>query len=523
MISRSDTPLLECRGLCKHYPGVKALDDVSFSVYAGSVHALVGENGAGKSTLTRCLCGLERPDGGSMLRDGAAYAPLSRSASEALGVRMVLQELNILDTLTVAENLFFDRLPVKCGLIDRATLRSMSVRALERVGLSGFDPDLLCSHLGVGQKQMVEIAAGLARECRVLVLDEPTASLTQSETVRLFEQIRQLRADGMGIVYISHRMKEILQIADYVSVMRDGHMIDTLEANGLQLDSIIHLMVGRELKGEMEDLRGAHDSRGRVALRVEGLRHPPMVHDVSFDLHHGEIVGLAGLVGAGRTESVRCLFGADRPTGGNIYLGESTVPIRIKSPRQAVSHGIALIPEDRKSQGLLLPLAIRANITLAHMRSVVSGLSGWISPNRERHVATDYAQRLGVKCSGIEQAVGHLSGGNQQKTIIARWLLRDCNILIFDEPTRGIDMGARVEIYKLIRHLATVDGKAVLIVSSDMMELSMICDRIVVLSAGYSVAEFARGEWTSEKIMEAALLKHLGDKSSVVEGNTVNE
>ena len=520
-VDTSQIPLMESHGLDKQFPGVRALNGVSFRVMPGEVHALVGENGAGKSTLMRMFSGLDTPDAGTMLRDAQPYAPTCRREAEARGVRMVLQELNILDTLTVAENLFFDRLPKHMGgIIHRAALRTMAREALDRVGLTGFDPDTPAANLGIGQKQMVEIAAGLARQCRVLILDEPTASLTQPEITALFDQIRKLRQRGMGIVYISHRMEEILQIADRVSIMRDGCMVDSYPAQGLTVNEIIRLMVGRSMSEE--SLFAPPDAvPGPPALRVRGLRRAPSVHDVSFDLHRGEILGISGLVGAGRTEAVRCIFGADIPDGGEIFVGDATTPAKIRSPREAVRLGIALLPEDRKQQGLLLNLPIRVNTTLARMQAVCGKLPGWIVPKRETDIARKYTEQLSVKCAGVEQPVGTLSGGNQQKVVIARWMLRDCDVLIFDEPTRGIDMGARMEIYRLLRRLASEEHKAVLIVSSDLMELTAVCDRIAVMSAGFLVADFPRGQWTSEKIMAAALSKHLehrGETQTAAEG-----
>ena len=485
--------------MSKSYPGVRALSEVSLGLAGGEVHALVGENGAGKSTLGRIICGLTQPDGGQMLLRGQPYAPISRPDAQRLGVGMVMQELNLIPTLTVAENVFLDRLPRRLGFVDYPTINQRTRGILQALGLHEIQPDLPVSMLGVGQQQMVEIAGVLSRQCDVLILDEPTAALTGRETELLFEQIRELKSRGVAIVYISHRMEEIKRIADRITVLRDGKLIATRGTAEITIEEVIQLMVGREL-GEASAHAG---SAGAVALRVENLCRGKLVQNVSFEARRGEILGFAGLMGSGRTETMRLIFAADRPDSGKVYLHGSPTPAIIRSPRDAVRAGIAFLTEDRKGQGLLVTMPIRANVTLAKM-SAVSRVGGWISGTRERAAADRYATALSIHARSTEQQISELSGGNQQKVIMARWLYRDCDILIFDEPTRGIDVGAKFEIYHLLAGLAR-QGKAIIVVSSDLQELMAISDRIAVMSAGRLAAILPRGQWAQDSIMAAAL------------------
>ncbi len=497
-------PLLAASGMVKAYPGVRALDGVDFDLRPGEVHALVGENGAGKSTLMRLLAGIAPPTAGAMTLEGRPYAPRSRRAAESLGVRIVLQELNLIPTLSVAENLFFDRLPSRWGWVRRGILNATAREMLQLVGLESLDPRTPVGRLGVGRRQLVEIARGLAGRCRVLILDEPTASITGRDADLLFDQIDRMRRKGIAMVYISHRMEEILRVADRVTVLRDGKLVSTEPAAGLTVDAIVRRMVGRDL-GETAAESSAQP--GPPALRVENLRRGRWVRGVDFQAQPGEILGFAGLMGAGRTETMRLIFGADRAESGAVYLGGSDTPEKIRSPRDAVRRGIALLTEDRKHQGLLLARPVFENITLAHMRPVTGPL-GWIRAAAERAVSRRWVEQLDVRCAGDGQAAGELSGGNQQKVVLGRWLHRDSRILIFDEPTRGIDVGAKFELYRLMRRLAA-GGRTLLVVSSDMKELTGLCDRIIVMSAGRVAAEFRRGEWTEDGIMAAALSGHL--------------
>jgi ribose transport system ATP-binding protein len=462
-------PLLSVAHVTKTYPGVTALDDVSFELQRGEVHALMGENGAGKSTLCRIIAGITKPDG------GALRLPV---------VAMVLQELNLIANLTVAENIFLGRLPNRGGWIDYGAIEAATRELLATLGLGDIEPSRPVHTLGVGQQQMVEIAKAVSRRCDVLILDEPTAALTQRETELLFAQIRRLKAEGVGIVYVSHRMEEIQRIADRITVLRDGRWVATAEARDAGPQQVIRWMVGRDLP----EPQPRQAETGAVAMRVTGK--------VNFELHRGEILGFAGLMGSGRTETMRGIFGAD-PMDGEVFLHGSTVPARIRSPRDAVLQGIALLTEDRKLQGLLLPLSVAVNMTLTRLPAKKAAAQRW-------------REALNVRCRDLDQPVCELSGGNQQKVVIAKWLHCDCDILIFDEPTRGIDVGAKFEIYQLLDDLVR-RGKAVIVVSSDLPELMAICDRIAVMSAGRLAAVFRRGEWSQDAIMEAALSGHRGE------------
>ncbi len=496
--------LLTCAGLWKSY-AEPVLLDVDFDLRAGEVHALVGENGAGKTTLARIIAGLTRPEQGAMRLRGEPYAPASRADAERHSIRMVMQELNLVGNLTVAENIYIAQLPHRLGVINYRKLHADARELTARLGLGDVAPDQPVRTLGVGQQQLVEIAAGLSRRCDLLILDEPTAALTDADVERLFAQIERLKADGVGILYISHRLEEIRRIADRITVLRDGKLIATRQAGEVSLDEIIRMMVGRDL-GEAQP-RAAREP-GPVALRVEGLRRGAAVRDVSFEVREGEILGFAGLMGSGRTETLRAVFGADRRDAGDIFVGGSDAPARLRSPRDAVRLGMALLTEDRKEQGLLLPLSVRINATLARLREVAR-FGQWLRPHRERDAAQRLVDALGVRCRSTEQPVVTLSGGNQQKVVLARWVFRDGKVLLFDEPTRGIDVGAKFEIYRLLADLAE-RGKAIVVASSDLLELFTICDRIAVLSAGRLAATFCRGEWTEDKIMQAALSEYVG-------------
>jgi ribose transport system ATP-binding protein len=490
--------------ISKSFPGVRALSSVDFDLREGEVHALVGENGAGKSTLVSIIAGLQSPDSGLMQLDEQAYQPGGKADAEAHGIRMVMQELHLIPNLSVAENIFIEKLPSRFGFVNYGKLNLAARQVMQRVGLGDVEPDVPVRRLGVGQQQMVEIAAGLSRRCRILALDEPTASLTDREIELLFAQIRQLKAEGVGIIYISHRIEEVIDIADRVTVLRDGEAVFTGPTSDLSPNEIIFKMVGRDL--EQEQLR--HGSKpGPVALRVDGLTVGGKVRDVSFEVCRGEILGVAGLMGSGRTETMRAVFGADKTDRGRIYLYGTDEPAEIRRPRDAVRNGIALLTEDRKEQGLLLSLAVRKNISLARLGDI--SRFGWLDVSKERAVAGRYVDVLSVRCSSVEQTVGELSGGNQQKVVIAKWMYRDCDILIFDEPTRGIDVGAKFEIYHMLSELAE-KGKAIIFVSSDLKELMAVCDRIMVMSAGRVAETFEKPQWSREKIMSAAFSEYMG-------------
>ena len=477
---------------------MQALCAVDFDLGEGEVHALVGENGAGKSTLVHIIAGVQSPDSGQMHLYEQKYQPNSKADAEAHGIRMVMQELHLISNLSVAENIFIERLPGRFGFVDYNKLNRAAREIMERVGLEDLEPDVPVRLLGIGQQQMVEIAAGLSQRCRILALDEPTASLTDKEIELLFAQIRKLKAQGVGIIYISHRIEEVIRIADRVTVLRDGKIISTNSTSQLSVNDIIRMMVGRDL--EQEQLR--HGLKpGGVALRVVGLTVGDKVKDVSFEVRRCEILGVAGLMGSGRTETMRAVFGADRADSGEIYLYGASEPVKLRTPRDAVRSGIAFLTEDRKEQGLLLSLAVRKNISLTRLGDV--SRFGWMNVSHERAVAARYINALSVRCSSTEQTVGELSGGNQQKVVIAKWIYRDCDVLIFDEPTKGIDVGAKFEVYQMLGELAE-KAKAIIFVSSDLKELMAVCDRIMVMSAGRVAATFDRDKWSEEKIMSAA-------------------
>ncbi|MBV6289332.1 sugar ABC transporter ATP-binding protein [Pseudomonas aegrilactucae] len=474
------------------------LGEIELSLLRGEVLALTGENGAGKSTLSKIIGGLEVPTTGQMHYHGQPYLPASRTAAERLGVRMVMQELNLLPTLSVAENLFLDNLPSRAGWVNRKRLRQMATAAMAQVGLEAIDPDTLVGELGIGHQQMVEIARNLIGDCHVLILDEPTAMLTAREVELLFSQIERLQQRGVSIVYISHRLEELKRIAQRIAVLRDGKLVCVEPMQRYSSEQLVNLMVGREL-GEHIDL--GRRTIGAPVLRVNGLSRGDKVQDVSFEVRSGEIFGISGLIGAGRTELLRLIYGADMADSGSIELGNPLRPARIDSPVAAVRHGVALITEDRKGEGLLLSQSISANLALGNMPAI--SRAGLVDAGAERALAERQIEAMRIRSAGPEQPVGELSGGNQQKVVIGRWLERDCSVLLFDEPTRGIDVGAKFDIYGLLAEL-TRQGKALVVVSSDLRELMLICDRIGVLSAGRLIDTFEREHWSQDQLLAAA-------------------
>lgn len=439
-----------------------------------------------------------RATAGSLELLGRPYAPASRREAEALGVRMVMQELNLLPTLSVAENLFLHDLPRRAGWIDRRRLRAAAREAMAQVGLEAIDPDTLVGDLGIGHQQMVEIARNLIGDCRLLILDEPTAMLTAREVDMLFEQVERLRERGVAIVYISHRLEELARISQRIAVLRDGRLVCVEPIERYDADQLVTLMVGREL-GERFDL--GPRQIGAPLLRVERLSRRGKVHEVSFEVRAGEIFGISGLIGSGRTELLRLIYGADRADGGQVLLGDPPQRLSLRSPADSVRQGVALITEDRKGEGLLLDQSISANLALGNLPALAR--HGVIDRRREEALARRQVEALRVRCADTAQAVGELSGGNQQKVVIGRWLERDCQVLLFDEPTRGIDVGAKFDIYALLAEL-TRRGKALVVVSSDLRELMLICDRIGVLSAGRMVDTFERDAWTQDALLAAA-------------------
>ncbi|MFC1406959.1 MULTISPECIES: sugar ABC transporter ATP-binding protein [Streptacidiphilus] len=488
-------PVLEATGISKRFPGVRALDGVQLRLLPGEVHALLGENGAGKSTLVKILAGIQPPDEGSMTLDGTPYRPTGAADAMRAGVQVVHQELNLLPNLTVAENLLFQNLPRRFGLVDRKETDRRATELLAEVGLD-VSPRTRVERLGIAQMQLLEIARTLWQDCRVLVMDEPTATLTPRETERLLALLRRITERGTAVLYISHHLEEVFEIGDRMTVFRNGRHVATRELAGTDTAAVIRLMVGRDLEQEYPP----HVDRdpGPELLRAEELV-PPGGHPVSLTLHAGEVVGVAGLVGSGRTETVRALFGADRATAGRIRVKGRTA--RIRTPRDAVRLGIGLLTEDRKSQGLVLDMPLAANITLTATRKVSRG--GLLRRAEEARLAQHAVDSLGVRTPGVRTAVRTLSGGNQQKVVLGRWLLADTDVLIVDEPTRGIDVGARYEIHQQLVDLAGA-GKGLLVVSSDLPELMGICDRILVFSRGRLAGEVARPDFDSARILTLA-------------------
>jgi ribose transport system ATP-binding protein len=501
-------PLLSISGLHKSYT-VPVLRGVNFDLGAGEVHALVGANGAGKTTLCNVVCGLTQADAGHMTIGETRYSPTSVQQADLAGIRIVMQELHLIGSLSVAENLLLTALPTHRKLIDFKRLFDEADTILRSVGLTNIDPRQEVRMLGIGQQQLLEIARALMRPCRILILDEPNAALTDPQIDLLFEKVTELKASGTGIIYISHRMNEIQEITDRVTILRDGETVMTAKTNSLTTDAIVSQMAGEIAATEA----GQSEPTAKViALRIRGLSTEELLRDVYLEIHYGEILGIAGLIGSGRTELLRAIFGADEVTAGHLLIGDDNNPVVFKSPSQAVKNGIGLIPEDRKHQGLFLSLSVKDNVTISSLHRFRPAL-GLIDKDGERSAVEEWRQSLDINCTSIAQTVGELSGGNQQKVSFARWLMKDCRILLFDEPTRGIDIQTRNAIYGLLRELSG-RGKAIVIVSSENRELTGICDRIAVLSNGSIAAQFKRGEWSAEKLMTASFSAYTSDNAA---------
>jgi ribose transport system ATP-binding protein len=496
MIAASDGPILELAGVSKRFPGVVALHGVSLAVERGEAHVLLGENGAGKSTLINLLAGIYVADEGDIVFDGKPYRPRTPTDAYRAGIRVVHQELNMLSHLTVAENLLFESLPRRHGLVNYSAMNSRAAALLRQVGLD-IAPSTPVERLGVAQTQLVEIAKALCYESKLLILDEPTATLTSKEIERLFEILRQLKSVGVTLIYISHRLHEIYDIGDRVTVLRDGQVVATRPLADLTVPEIVRMMVGRSMKAEYvfrDDV-----TVGEEILRVECLKRAANLPDVSFSVRQGEIVGVAGLVGSGRTETMRTLFGADPKLAGRVFVEGK--PVEIRSPRDAVRHGLSLLTEDRKNQGLLLGMPCAENITITDLTKV--SRRGLLHRSEERTAATALVSDLRIKTPSVYQIVRNFSGGNQQKVVLAKWLFRGSKILICDEPTRGIDVGAKREIYELLWDLAAV-GKGIIFVSSDLPELIGTCHRIIVFAHGKIAGEVPRRLFDQHRILSLA-------------------
>ncbi|MCQ8241568.1 sugar ABC transporter ATP-binding protein [Rhizosaccharibacter radicis] len=500
---------LSLRGLGKRFPGVVALDGVSLEITAGEMHALAGENGAGKSSLIRLLAGIHRPDDGEMRLDGVPYAPTAPIDAIRAGVRVVHQELNLLPALSVAENLLFERLPRRGGgFLDRRRMDEEARALLARVGLDAVSPRTPVEQLGIAQRQLLEIARALRGEGRVLILDEPTATLTPREAGRLFEQIHALKARGMTMIYVSHHLGEIFSLCDRVSVLRNGRLVSTERTVDTDPPSLVRAMIGRTL-AQQAPVSGA--TLGAEALRVRSLlpRNAPPDGRIDFSLRYGEILGIAGLVGAGRTEVLRAIFGADGERPGTIERDGR--PVRIRAPRDATRAGIGLLTEDRKAEGLVLPMSSAVNTTLGALKRVANG--GFLRPRAEADACRRYAAELATRLSGPHQPAVELSGGNQQKIVLAKWLFAEARVLMLDEPTRGIDVGAKAEIYALLGRLAA-EGRAILVVSSELPELMHLCDRVLVLSRGHLAGKVARADFSEERILALAYSRFMRQAAS---------
>ena len=490
--------LLEMNGIDKRFSGVHALKGVHFDLRYGEVHALVGENGAGKSTLMKVLTGIHQPDAGEITYEGKPYAVKNIGESQNLGISMIHQELNMMNDLTVAQNIFIGREAMAGGFIIRdGDMVKETEKLFRHIGIN-IDPTLQLGKLTVGKQQMVEIAKAISRDCKILVLDEPTAALTQSEIDELFTIMTDLKAKGIGMIYISHRMDEINRISDRITVMRDGEYVDTVNTADVTKDDIISMMIGRVVY-EDPKTKSEVPKDAPVVLEVRNLTSGKTVRNVSFQLRRGEILGFSGLMGAGRTEVARAIFGADPYDSGEIYVNGKQV--FIKSPEDAVKHGIGYLSEDRKRYGLMLIKSVAENTAISSMERYTR--FGLINDRLLKEEAQAENEKLRTKTPSMEQALKNLSGGNQQKVIIARWLIKNSDILIFDEPTRGIDVGAKSEIYKLMNDLAK-QGKSIIMISSELVEILRMSDRVLVMCEGRKTGELDISESNQENIMQLA-------------------
>ncbi|MBP7949834.1 MAG: sugar ABC transporter ATP-binding protein [Verrucomicrobiales bacterium] len=490
------TPLLEARGIHKRFLGVHALNNVSAQFFPGEVVAVMGENGAGKSTLMKCLAGVHPPDEGAVLADGKEVTVSDVRAATALGIAFIHQELNLAENLSVAANVFLGREPGRFGFLRQSEMNRRTKMILDDLGV-GFGPETPVSDLSIGHQQMVEIAKALSQDARLLIMDEPTSSLSQRETGKLFALVRQLRDRGLCVVFISHRMAEVMEMADRVIVLRDGKNSGELVGADIAREKIVSLMVGRGLQIPDKTASPA----GEVNFSVEGLRTARFPNEpVSFSLRQGEVVGVAGLVGAGRTEIARALFGIDRAVAGRVLVNGAEV--KITSPCDAISAGLAFVPEDRKAQGVFLDLAIAENIALPGMSRLYAA-GGFVKEAAITRDAEAMRERLRIRTTDVRKEVGQLSGGNQQKVAIAKWLVLNPRVFLLDEPTRGVDIGAKSEIYAVVERLA-VDGASVLFISSELEELLRVADRVLVFHEGRLAGELDRTAMSEEAITRLA-------------------
>jgi ribose transport system ATP-binding protein len=488
--------ILRMEGVSKSFPGVHALQNVNFDLREGEVHCLLGENGAGKSTLIKILSGACSMDSGKIYMNGTLADIRNSLDARKLGISTIYQEMSLIPAMTVAENLFFgEELTNRVSILNRAKMEKRTTEVLQKLRV-GIHPKAIVRELSTAQQQMVEIARSLIKQRKIIIMDEPTSSISEKDTRELFRIIRELRSQGVSVIYISHRLHEFEEIVDRVTILRDGKNVDSVWMKDVtNVNQLISKMVGRELS---HVAKAPDRTKDETVLRVEGVRYKKVIKDAGFHLSKGEILGFAGLVGSGRTELMKLIFGSNRLEEGTIEVREK--PVRIDSPKDAVRLGIGYLSEDRKNEGLILNMSIERNISLARLETVSHSLI--LSSRKERRQAEDYIQRLRVATSSRLKKVKLLSGGNQQKVVIAKWLVTDCDILIFDEPTRGIDVGARAEIYKWIEMLAE-QGKSIIVVSSDLPEIFRISNRVIVMSDGKITGELRNDDdLTQEKIMK---------------------
>ncbi|MEG1524791.1 MAG: sugar ABC transporter ATP-binding protein [Clostridia bacterium] len=494
--------VLSLQGIGKSFPGVRALDGVSVDFYEGEVHSIVGENGAGKSTLMKILSGVYSLDEGKIFINGAQEKIKSPLDALNKGQSIIFQEFNLINALSITENIFLGRLSNDNGLwIDWKTANRKAAELMKQVGYD-VDPTMLIKDLSVAQKQMVEIAKALSYHSKIIIMDEPSATLTSTEAENLFKIIDDLRKEHVTVLYISHKLEEVLRISDRVSVMRDGHLISTRNVADVTQKLIIEDMVGRTVDQEYPRRQALAIDNVEVVLEAKNLNRRNAFHDISFQLKKGEVLGLAGLVGSGRTEIVRAIFGADKLESGALFIKGKKV--KVTSPRDSIKNGLALLTEDRKQQGLLLQMALSKNTSAANLGVLTK--FGFLNRKEEKRVCKNYIDVLSIKTPSSEQRAIHLSGGNQQKVVLAKWLYANCDIIILDEPTRGIDVGAKMEIYNLINSLIA-EGKSIIIISSELPELLAMSDRVLVIYEGRVRGELTGDEISAENVMQTILRK----------------
>ena len=489
--------ILRLDGICKSFPGVKALQDVSFSIQKGEIHCLIGGNGAGKSTLMKILAGAYKKDAGHIWMNGKEVEIESPKAAENLGISIIYQELNLIPGLTVAENIFIGRHPLtRMGCVDWKEMENCAERLLKEFHID-LGARTLVGEISIAQQQMVEIVKAVSKDAQLVIMDEPTSSLTKKEIDVLFEIIRKLKEKGVSIIFISHRLDEIFEISDRVTVMRDGMWIATKDIKDITRSELVSMIIGRKMSQQFPE---KITQTGTELLRVENLSDGKKIQDISFTLHRGEVLGFAGLVGAGRTETMHMVFGSMKRKTGKVYLHQKEIDTH--SPKSSIGNGIGLLTEDRKKEGLVLPLTVRENIEMVASGKILQ--NGLINRKKENEISKKYIDALNIITPSAEQKVVYLSGGNQQKVVLAKWLLSDCEVIIMDEPTRGIDVGAKREIYDIINRLAA-QGKGIIVVSSEFEEVMGICDRIIVMCEGHISGTLKREEFSQDRIAAYAV------------------